>query len=233
MDDNPDVASVASLVGEPSRGRMLTALMEGRALTATELALEGGVAASTASSHLQRLARGGLVTMVRQGRHRYFRIAGPEVAAALEGLMAIARRGKRSIDRFGPLDEALRHARVCYDHLAGETGVRFLESASERKWLRCSRHGVAITPEGEKWFQGLGIDIEVLRGKRRPLGRPCLDWSERRFHLAGALGAALLDRLFALRWARREAGTRALTFTPRGAAFLQTLLPPGPVVRRQ
>jgi DNA-binding transcriptional ArsR family regulator len=231
MDASPDVAGVASLVGEPARGRMLTALMEGRALTATELALEGGVAPSTASSHLQRLARGGLVTMARQGRHRYFRIAGPEVAAALEGLMAIAPCGKPSI-RFGPLDEALRHARVCYDHLAGETGVRFLESASERKWLRCSRRGVAITPEGEKWFQGLGIDIEALRGKRRPVCRPCLDWSERRFHLAGALGAALLDRLFALRWARREVGTRALTFTPRGAAFLQTLRPPGPVVRR-
>jgi DNA-binding transcriptional ArsR family regulator len=233
MNDNPDVASVASLIGDPARGRMLTALMEGRALTATELALEGGVAPSTASSHLERLARGGLVTMARQGRHRYFRIGGPDVAAALEGLMAIAPRARRSIDRLGRVDEALRHARVCYDHLAGEAGVRFLDSVSERKWLRGSRHGIAITPEGEEWFQGLGIDVEALRQERRPLCRPCLDWSERRFHLAGALGAAILDRLFALRWARRVACTRAVTFSSRGAAFLETLQPPRPEERRR
>jgi DNA-binding transcriptional ArsR family regulator len=232
MDDNPDVSSVAALVGEPARGRMLTALMEGRALTATELALEGGVAPSTASSHLERLARGGLVTMARQGRHRYFRIAGPDVAAALEGLMAIAPSGPRVIDRSGSVDEALRHARVCYDHLAGEAGVRLLESLSERKWVRCSRHGIAITTEGQEWFRRLGVDVEALRGERRPLCRPCLDWSERRFHLAGALGAALLDRLLALRWARREAGTRALAFSARGAAFLETLQPPGPSTLR-
>jgi len=233
MDAGPDLASVAFLVGEPARGRMLTALMDGRALTATELALEGGVAPSTASSHLERLGHGGLVTMVRRGRHRYFRIAGPRVAAALEGLMAIAPRSRRAVDRRGPLDEALRHARVCYDHLAGEAAVRFLESASERNWLRLSRHGVAITPGGEERFRALGIDIAALHGQRRRLCRPCLDWSERRFHLAGALGSALLDRLFALRWARREIGTRAVTFSPRGAAFLETLEPPGPMERRR
>jgi DNA-binding transcriptional ArsR family regulator len=220
--DTPDLASVAALVGDRARGRMLAALMEGRALTATELALEAGVAPSTASSHLAKLAEARLVTIARQGRHRYFRLAGSPVAAALEGLMAIAPRPDRRPVRTGPPDEGLRRARVCYDHLAGEAAVRLLRALRERKWVRASGESLALTAAGEEWFRGLGIDLDALRARRRPVCRPCLDWSERQFHLAGSLGAALLDRLFALRFVKREVGSRALAISPRGASFLES-----------
>ncbi len=227
MDDTPDIAHVASMVGDPARGRMLAALMEGRALTATELALEGAVAPSTASSHLHKLAAAGLLAIANQGRHRYFRIARPEVAAALEALMAIAPRSRKTASSLRAGDRDLRHARVCYDHLAGQAAVRLFGALCERNWLRCSPRGIATTPEGEAWFGRMAVDVDSLRAKRRPLCRACLDWSERRLHLAGSLGAALLDRLLALRWARRDAGTRAISFSPRGAAFLENLRPPG------
>src|SRR5262245_21651293 len=223
MLDMPDVARVAALVGGPARGRMLTALMEGRALTATELALHGGVAASTASSHLDQLVEAGLLVIARQGRHRYFRIARPEVAAAIEGLMAIAPPARTRTT--GPRDPGLRKARVCYDHLAGEAGVALLEGLRTRQWVRGAGPGLALAPAGEAWFRGLGVDLDRLRAGRRPLLRPCLDWSERQFHLAGSLGAALLERLLALRLARREAGSRALALSPRGQALLQGLAP--------
>lgn len=214
------------MVGDPARGRMLTALMEGRPLTATELAIEGGVATSTASSHLEKLVAAGLLAIARQGRHRYFRFARPEVAAALEALMAIAPPKPESRRAADVDDLDLRRARVCYDHLAGEAGVRLFGALGEREWLRSGAQGLELTPGGVAWFRRLRVDVDVLREKRRPLCRACLDWSERGFHLAGALGAALLDRLLALRWARREAGTRAISFSPRGLAFLETLRPP-------
>ena len=244
MIDTPDLASVAALVGDRARGRMLGALMEGRALTATELALEAGVAPSTASSHLAKLAEAGLVTIARQGRHRYFRLAGAPVAAALEGLMAIAPRPDHRPVRPGPPPRSrsdrgatgtpeftsgvpdvpgLRRARVCYDHLAGEAAVRLLGALRERKWVRASGESLALTAAGEEWFRGLGIDLDALRARRRPVCRPCLDWSERQFHLAGSLGAALLERLFALRFVKREVGSRALAISPRGASFLERL----------
>ncbi len=225
MVDSPDIASIAALLGDATRGRMLVALMDGRALTATELALEGGVTPSTASSHLARLTAGGLVALARQGRHRYFSIAGPEIAAVLEGLMSIAPGHRRHV-RTGPADEGLRRARVCYDHLAGESGVRLLERLLQRKLVGGRDDAVSLTRAGELWARRLGIDVRALRAKRRPLCRPCLDWSERQTHLAGAFGAALLDRLFALRYARRELGSRAITFSPRGAAFLEHLEAP-------
>lgn len=223
MLNSPDIATVGSMIGEPSRSRMLTALMEGRALTATELALEGGVSPSTASSHLDKLTGAGLVAVARQGRHRYYRIARPEVAAALESLMAIA--PDRGVRR-GPRDEGVRRARVCYDHLAGEAAVQLLADIEERGWIEVRGDALDLGPGGEAWFADLGIDLGALRAGRRPLCRPCLDWSERRSHLAGALGAALLGRLFELRLARRETGSRAVVFSPRGAAFLRSLQPP-------
>lgn len=189
----PDLPSVAALIADPTRARMLAVLMDGRALTATELALEGGVTPSTASSHLARLSGAGLVSLAKQGRHRYFRIAAPEVAAVLEQLMSLGAYGGKSTVRLGPRDEGLRRARVCYDHLAGEAGVRLLERARARELLRGSEDALVLTPAGEAWCRGLGLDLSALRAKRRPLCRACLDWSERRTHLAGALGAALLD----------------------------------------
>ena len=213
---------MAAVVAHPTRAKMLMALMDGRALTATELALAGGVAPSTASSHLARLRSGGMVSLVRQGRHRYFRIAGPEAAALLEGLMQVAPPAAGRVET-GPADDALRYARVCYDHLAGACGVRLLERMRQRHLIGGDDSALALTPEGEAWASALGIDAAALRGKRRPLCRPCLDWSERRTHLAGALGAAILEALLALRYARRDPAGRALLISPRGAAFLEHL----------
>jgi DNA-binding transcriptional ArsR family regulator len=215
------MAAIAQLLGDPTRARMLGLLMDGQAQTATELALAGGVLPSTASSHLTRLTDAGLLTIARQGRHRYFRIAGPEVAAAIEGLMSIAPPVRPL--RFGPREEALRRARVCYDHLAGEMGVRLLDGLRGKRVISGPDDELALTRAGEAWCERIGIDLEALRARRRRLCRQCLDWSQRRAHLAGSLGQALLERLFALRYARREAGSRAVVLSPRGEAFVERL----------
>jgi DNA-binding transcriptional ArsR family regulator len=219
VDAAENVARVASLLGDPSRARMLAALMGGRALTATELALAADVAPSTASSHLEKLTSGGLVATARQGRHRYFRISSAEVARALEGLMALAPEARRAAPA-PAVDAALRHARVCYDHLAGEAGVRLLDRMTRHRWVETVSGAIALTAGGDRWARGAGIDVDALRARRRPLCRPCLDWSERQHHLAGALGAAILERLFELRLARREPEGRAVHLTPRGLAFV-------------
>jgi DNA-binding transcriptional ArsR family regulator len=224
MLDIPDIARTAALLGDPTRATMLAVLMDGRAHTATELALEAGVTASTASSHLARLTAGGVVEIAKQGRHRYFRIPTPEVAAAIEGLMNIAPRGERPAARPGPRDEGLRRARVCYDHLAGEAGVRLLERLREKEMISGGDEAMSLTGEGEAWCGRVGIDLAALRTRRRAICRSCLDWSERRTHLAGALGSALLDRLLALRHARREPGSRVVILSPRGEAFVEHLV---------
>jgi DNA-binding transcriptional ArsR family regulator len=225
MIDIADFASGAALVGDPSRGRMLIALMDGRARTASELALEAGVTPSTASSHLARLTAAGLVVPTKQGRHRYFRIAGQEVTDALEALMSLSLGVRRAPERRrpGPRDPDLRHARVCYDHLAGEAGVHLLERLRKRHLIRGDDEDVALTRTGERWCGRVGIGLDALRAKRRPLCRSCLDWSERRMHLGGALGAALLDRLLALRYARRERGRRVVTLSASGKRFIERL----------
>ena len=223
MPDTPDIAGFAAVLGEPARARMLLALMDGRALTATELAIKAGVAPSTASSHLARLTGAGLVTLARQGRHRYFRLAGREAASVVEGLMGAARSAPR-MRAVGPRDDDLRQARVCYDHLAGERGVRLLERLRARKLVRGPEEELRLTRAGEDWAASIGIDVAALRKERRPLCRPCLDWSERRMHLSGAFGAAILERLFALRYARRDPAGRAVTFSPRGERFVEQLV---------
>jgi DNA-binding transcriptional ArsR family regulator len=220
-DDRPDVSVIAAAIGEPARARMLSALMDGRALTATELALEADVMPSTASSHLGKLVRARLVAVATQGRHRYFRIATPSVGRLLERLMAMTSRSASV--RPGPRDEALRRARVCYDHLAGERGVRLLARLRDRRFVRGDGDALVVTDGGERWLAALGVDCAALRDRRRPLMRACLDWSERRHHLAGAVGAALLARLFELRLARRDAVGRSLLLSPRGEAFIETL----------
>ncbi|HXH38765.1 MAG TPA: winged helix-turn-helix domain-containing protein [Thermoanaerobaculia bacterium] len=228
MNNELDLAGVAALIGDPARARMLTAVMSGTALTATELALEAGVAASTASAHLAKLAEANILAIEKQGRHRYFRIFDAEIAAMLEGLMEIAaRRGPRR--RTGPADPALRLARVCYDHLAGERGVWMLEQLRERKLLG-GRDGCNVSSDGETFFARFGIDVEMLASSRRTLCRPCLDWSERRHHLGGALGAAILSRIFALRWARRELDSRAVVFSGSGERSMRQLFGGGEVM---
>lgn len=213
MRTGAEIATLASLIADPARARMLTALMGGMALTATELALEAGVAPSTASSHLAKLTDAHLLAIERQGRHRYYRLFDADIAEMLEGLMnVVAARQKRER---GTTDPALREARVCYDHLAGERGVWLFDQLQERDVLTRGET-VALASGGSAYLRAFGVDPDVLRTARRPLCRTCLDWTERRHHLAGALGAAILQRVFDLRWARRELHSRAVVFTPAG-----------------
>jgi DNA-binding transcriptional ArsR family regulator len=223
MDDTPDIASIAALVADPTRAAMLTLLMDGKAYTATELAVEGDVMPSTASIHLAKLHSGGLIAATRQGRHRYFRISAPEVAAILEGLMIIATNGKRHVRRTGPVNEEIRRSRICYDHLAGEVAVQLLERIRDKQFISGEDQEMLLTKRGEDWCGRIGIDLTALRSKRRRICRACLDWSERRVHLAGALGAAILDRLFTLGYAEREVGSRVVILSPQGERFIAHL----------
>jgi DNA-binding transcriptional ArsR family regulator len=219
----PDIARIGALLGDPARANMLTALMGGEALTASELAREAGVTAQTASSHLAKLQAGGLVAVRRQGRHSYFTLANADVAAVLEHLMGLAIRAGHQRVRPGPKEPALRQARVCYDHLAGELGVALLESLLAHGRILDVEGSLVLTDEGAAFARDFGIELPATR---RPVCRACLDWSERRSHLAGALGAALLDRIYALGWARRLPGTRIVAFSAPGlAAFSCTFAP--------
>jgi DNA-binding transcriptional ArsR family regulator len=227
MGDGPNIARVAGLIGDATRSEVLTALLADRALTATELAGMAGVTRSTISGHLAKLLEAGLVAVERQGRHRYFRLADRDVAQLLESLMGVAFRTGSLRLRTGPHEPALRKARVCYDHLAGELGVFMYEGLHERRVLAGGGEGLRVTRSGRVWLGDLGIDAEAMAAQRRPLCRPCLDWGERRHHLGGAVGAALLQRFFELRWAGRAKGSRVVSFTPRGEADFRALVGAG------
>jgi DNA-binding transcriptional ArsR family regulator len=192
MNEGPDFTEAAALMGDPARARMLTAMLDGRAWTATELAFEASVAPSTASAHLARLLNGGLVSDVRQGRHRYFRLMGSDVATAIEALMALSTRTSPIKRLPGPRDERLRYARTCYDHLAGTLGVRLFGYLAQQKWITPNQDGWAFSAAGEIGF------AKLIGGPVTPItchGRACLDWSERREHLGGPLGKAILATL--------------------------------------
>ena len=219
MKAGPDIAMVASLVGDPARANILTALMTGRALTASELAHQAGITPQTASSHLAKLEAGGLIEQEKQGRHRYYRLTGPDVAGVLEGLAGLAARAGHMRVRTGPKDPALRRARICYDHLAGDLGVQMLDSMRRQKLVRQHKQDIELTSEGERFLgNALEIDLETLSHPRRPVCKACLDWSERRHHLAGTLGAALMRRFTELKWAARDPtpGSRIVQFTRQG-----------------
>lgn len=216
MKVGPDIATIAALLGDPARANMLTALLAGQALTAGELAREAGVTAQTASSHLAKLEAGGLLGQRKQGRHRYYALSGEDVAGVLEALMGLAARTGHTRVRTGPREPALRRARVCYDHLAGDMAVAMLEHLVARNLITEQDEALTLTPLGETFMEALGLDLPALAATRRPLCKGCLDWSVRRTHLAGSLGAALLDRFYGLGWASREPGTRLVSFTPRG-----------------
>jgi DNA-binding transcriptional ArsR family regulator len=224
MKEGPNIAMLAALLGDPARANMLTALMDGRALTATELAQQAGVTLQTASGHLSRLEGANLLRVEKQGRHRYYRLSGEDIAVVLEGLMGLAVRTGHLRNRVGPKDPALRQARVCYDHLAGDMGVWAYDRLLAKGLVTESERDVHVTPEGQDFFAGLGIQIEALERERRPLCRVCLDWSERRYHVAGALGARLLSMLFDRGWAQREKGSRVVRFTPQGRQNFRQLL---------
>src|SRR6266404_5575027 len=202
-----------------ARSNMLTALMTGRALTETELAHQAGITPQTASSHLAKLEAGGLIEQEKQGRHRYYRLADPDVAGVLEGLAGLAARAGHMRVRTGPKDPALRRARICYDHLAGDLGVQMLDSMKAQKLVRHDKHDIKLTPEGARFMaKTLQIDAETLAHPRRPLCKACLDWSERRHHLAGTLGAAMMTRFTELKWAARDStpGSRVVNFSRNG-----------------
>jgi DNA-binding transcriptional ArsR family regulator len=216
MRDGPNIVRIAALIGDHARAEILTALMAGQALTATELTEIAGITKQTASAHLAKLLDAGLLAVESQGRHRYFRLADRDVAQLLENLMGVAYRAGAVRVRLSPREPALRKARVCYDHLAGELGVLILDSLQQQRFLRLEDEGPALTPRGQRFFLEFGIDIEMLARQRRPLCRTCLDWSMRRNHLAGALGAALLNQCLDLGWARREKRSRVVIFSAGG-----------------
>jgi DNA-binding transcriptional ArsR family regulator len=226
-------AATAALVGDPARACMLTALMDGRALTAAELAQAAGIAPQTASGHLAQLTEAGLLAMQRQGRHRYHRLASAAVAQMVESIMSVASDraaasdGRRPVAvAVGPRDAALRRARTCYDHLAGQLAVAIADRMVARAQVDLSPDGGALTEDGTGFLRGLGVDLDAdaARAGRRSGGRvfcrPCLDWSERRPHIAGAVGSALCQTCFARGWVRRIDGTRALAVTPAGRMAL-------------
>src|SRR5258708_20496383 len=209
MKAGPDIGLVAALAGAPARSNMLTALMTGRALTASELAHQAGVTPQTASSHLAKLEAGGLIEPEKQGRHRYYRLTGPDVAGVLEGLAGLAARAGHMRVRTGPKDPALRRARICYDHLAGDLGVQMLDSMKKQRLVRQTKQAIELTAEGKRFMdKALQIDAETLAHPRRPVCKACLDWSERRHHLAGTLGAAVMTRFTELKWAARDSAPR-------------------------
>jgi DNA-binding transcriptional ArsR family regulator len=216
MRDGPDIALTASLIGDPARAHMLLALLSGQALTAGELAREAGVSLQTGSFHLAKLEDAGLIAVRKAGRHRYVRLSGPEVAAVIEALLAAsALRGPRRV-RPGPKDAALREARVCFDHLAGDFGVRLFDQLLDTGLVIEVGDTVALAPSAAARLKALGLDVGPALAASRPVCRACLDWSARRNHLAGALGQLVLERIYAAGWAEREAGTRLVRFSPSG-----------------
>ncbi len=218
MSDAGRLAQVAALVGDPARANMLIGLLGGRALTAGELAHAARVTPQTASEHLGKLVDAGVLAPAnRQGRHRYYRLASPQVAAMLEGIMVVAgpaAPGPRLSSWRG--GEALRDARTCYDHLAGRLGVGIADAMRDRGHLVLDQDGGEVTASGIAFLRGLGVDVVSAPG--RPFCRPCLDWSERRQHLAGRIGAAIACRCFALGWLARQPGSRTVLVTAAGAA---------------
>jgi DNA-binding transcriptional ArsR family regulator len=219
MDAN--IAIPAALIGDPVRAAMLQALMDGRSLPATALACAAGVTPQAASNHLGRLTDGGLLAVTAQGRHRYYRLADPKVAQAIEALSGLTPLPKHLDPPLSPKARRLREARTCYDHLAGRLGVA-LADACERQGLfeADGPDRYRLTDAGRARFAALGVDLEGLDAARRAALRPCIDWTERRRHLAGAIAARLLDRLFDLGWIARGAEGRSAVLTPAGAKGL-------------
>jgi DNA-binding transcriptional ArsR family regulator len=211
------IADIGRMVGEPGRAEMLVALLDGRALTATELAAVADVTRSTASAHLALLTEGGLLRKATQGRHRYFRLAGPQVATMLEGILNVA-AGSAALRRIpiSRIDPALRDARTCYDHLAGRLGVGLADALVAKGALTLTQEAGEITQAGQELLVSFGISTEIPRQSRRLYCRPCLDWSERRSHLAGILGAALLQRCLELGWIERALEGRIVIVTAKG-----------------
>jgi DNA-binding transcriptional ArsR family regulator len=220
MSNAPLMAEVAALVGDPARANILCALLGGRALTATELAYAAGVTPQTTSGHLGKLTAARLLVQMKQGRHRYYRLAGPHVGQMLEGIMNVALEGPPRFQPKTPAEDKLRHARTCYDHIAGLLGVSLAERLTACEHVVLGDEAGEVTPAGAEFLGKLGVDLSGARSKRRVFCRPCLDWTERRPHIGGAVGAALAKRCFELKWIERVRDGRALTITPAGCRGL-------------
>lgn len=221
MNTSYPISAVAELIGEPARAAVLVALLDGRPLTAGELALIANVSAQSASAHLLKMVSGGLLKARSSGRHRYYALAGPEVAHAIEALGTIATVPCSSAVLPTRNELEIRKARSCYDHLAGRIAVEMVKALEALKIICVSGdRDYTLGRDGRSWFANLGIDVDALRRSRRSFARQCLDWTERRPHLAGALGAALCTRTLALGWFARERQRRALRVTHKGAGEL-------------
>ena len=219
---NADVllSQIAAAIAEPARTRMLCCLMDGHARTATELGVVAQVSPSTASVHLTKLKASHLVDVVAQGKHRYFRLSGPGVAAALEALLVVAGAAPPPFVPSTP--SRLRAARTCYDHLAGTLAVALHDQMVQQTWLQpCHSGGYELSAKGEAQLVALGIDVPAVRSQRRRFACVCMDWSERKSHMGGALGAALLKWSLARDWLRADMDSRAVTLTPSGRRAFQ------------
>jgi DNA-binding transcriptional ArsR family regulator len=221
MSNAPQIAEVAALVGDPARASMLVALLGGRALTATELSVAAGVSPQTTSGHLAKLSAANLLVQMKQGRHRYFRLSGPQVGQMLEGIMSVALNGPPRYQPKSRVDEQMRHARTCYDHFAGVLGVGLADAMTAREQVVLGDEAGEVTPAGLEFLSKLGVDLTAARAKRRVFCRPCLDWTERRPHIGGAVGAALARRCVDLKWVERLRDHRALVITPAGRRGFQ------------
>jgi DNA-binding transcriptional ArsR family regulator len=216
MSEDARIAEIAALVGDPARANILAALMGGRALTAGELVHAAGVSPQTTSGHLGKLTNGRLIACVKQGRHRYYRIATPRVAEMLESIMAIVADVPPRYRPRSTLDDAMRDARTCYDHFAGKLGVGITDALCALGHVTLSDEGGELSESGVVFLEKFGIDLAAARSRRRIFCRPCLDWTERRPHLGGTVGAVLARRCFDLKWVQRTRDSRALIVTPEG-----------------
>jgi DNA-binding transcriptional ArsR family regulator len=216
MITGPIIAEIAALVGDPTRATMLSALLDGRALTASELALAARITPQTASTHLAKLTEAGLLSAVRDGRHRHFRLASPRVEDMIDGIVAVALEKRPRQRALSPEARALEAARICYDHLAGRLSVDLTDALVARDYVVLDDEAAEITTAGVRFFKGLGIELPAQRSARRRFCRLCLDWTERRPHIAGAVGAAIARRYFDLGWLTRVRRSQAVLVTPSG-----------------
>lgn len=223
MITGPIIAEIAALVGDPARATIVSALLDGRALTASELAFAARITPQTASAHLAKLTEAGLLSVVREGRRRHFRLASPTVADMIDGIVAVALQKR---PRYRPLSRqarALSTARICFDHLAGRLSVDLTDALVAREYLVLDDGAAEITTVGARFFNEFGIEVPALRSSRRHFCRLCLDWTERRPHIAGAVGAALTKRYFELGWMERTERSHAVTVTPVGRRGLRQI----------
>jgi DNA-binding transcriptional ArsR family regulator len=218
-------SAIASLIGEPARAVMLWKLLSGKAFTATELAISADISAQSASMHLTKLVNAKLLSVVSQGRHKYYKLASPEVAYVLESISNLVPTDKMVTGETAPTSQDdIKYCRTCYDHLAGKVGVAITNKLEEKKFLVAADLEFEVTKKGIAWFSEMDISIPDLQNQRRVFARRCLDWSERRYHLAGSLGASLLDSMVDRKWLRKIKDTRRVALTATGQEKMYKLL---------